>query len=233
MNIILIGAIIFVVVAVVYKVFFNKNGGTVYAEMYELNGGNLVRLNPKGNIKCSIKKQDNTPKLFLPKKYTNNEKQGIEIPKSSDYILNYPGIRLIKVIKVNENEFKLAKPQLIVSDGDYKLKFKPIERDISFWADNEQLRINHEWTTESTWDKIRPFAIISVAAIVALIMVGLALDKVGELADDAKEDRTAMTTLIAKLMDDPGSVANNLQEKQNDNKEILETETPTPPGNPQ
>lgn len=68
MNYFLIGAIIFVVIALIYKLFFKKTAGIVFAEIYELNGGNLVRLNPKGQSKCVIKKENNTFKLF----YQNN-----------------------------------------------------------------------------------------------------------------------------------------------------------------
>jgi hypothetical protein len=228
MNMVLIGAVIFVVIAIIYKFFFSNNNGVVYAEIYELNGGNLVRLNPKASSKCQIKKEQNTQKLFIPKRFTNNQKQGIEIPSSSDYIMNYNGLRLIKLIKINENEFKLAKPSLNVDEKEYTLKYKPIERDVAFWADNETMRVNSDYKTEDgLLKKLAPFIALGLVAIVCLMMISMTLDKAGEMTSDAKEERSAMTKLIGNLIDNPGSVANAINNKDS---EGIPTNVTKPPG---
>lgn len=154
--------------------------------------------------------------------------KGVEIPKSSDYLLNYGGIRLAKIIKINEEEFKLAKPQLLVNKDEYVLKYKPIERDISFWGDNELMRINTDYNNDNMWDKIKPYVALGIVAVVCMIMVISTLDRVGELSNEAKQERTDMTNLISRLMDDPGSVANQLQNTQNNNTQV-ETNVAKPP----
>lgn len=226
MNLILIGAIVFVIIALIYKVIGKGGKEIVYTEIYEVQGDSYIRLNPKFATKALIKKVDNTYKLFLPKKYTDGVKFGIETPKYSEYIVNSKGIKLIKVVKLSQGAFKLMIPDIKIDKTNASHSFKVIDRDISFWADNELLRIHQDYNVETRWDKVKPYVALGVVAVVCLLMIYCTLDKAGEILSDAAGESRETTSIITKFIDNPTDIANYINNKD---KESVTTNATKPP----
>jgi hypothetical protein len=192
----------------------------VWIEMYQLQGERLIRLNPKGNTKAYIKNDKGIHMLFLPKKY-NIDKKGVEIPKAQEYIPNFAGVPLLKVVKINEGEFKLLKHDTIVEEEEIDSQYTVLDRDISFWAQNQADRIDIDYKNESMWDKIKPFATLVVVGFICFLMVYATIDKVNEMALEAAGERKETINLIQNFIDAQRGSSIETQE--------VETDAPRPP----
>lgn len=226
MNILLIGAIVFVAFAVIYKFFFKKKNSVVYTEIYELNGNRLTRLNPKFPDKAKITEVNGVHELFLPKKYYSGTPFGLPVPEPQEYISNHMGVKLLKIAKVSENEFRSMNHDFEVSDEEIKSKYKVVDKDIAFWMKNQNERIDMDYKVESKWDKIKPLLTIGVVAVICLMMIYVTLEKAGEIMDSASGERKETTNLIQKFIDNPSGVANFIN---NDNREGIDTNATKPP----
>ena len=226
MNIILIGAIMFVVVAVVYKLFFKKKKGVVYTEIYELAGNRLTRLNPKFPVKSFIVEKDGIHELLLPKKYYSGAPFGLPIPDPQEYISNHMGIKLAKVVKVSETEFRTMKHDFVVNDKEIASHYKVIDKDVAFWIKNQTERADIDYKTESKWDKIKPLLAIGIVAVICLMMIYVTLEKAGEIMDSASGERKETTNLIQKFIENPAGVGNFINNK---GKENVNTNATKPP----
>lgn len=200
MNLVNTISIIVAVCLLVWYFFFRGKGKRlVFVEMYQLNGELLIRLNPKGATKCFIKKVDGIDQLFLPKLY-DKDKVGIEIPKAEEYIPNFAGVSLIKCVKINEGDFKLLKHDTTVTDDDIVSEYQVLDRDISFWAQNQQDRVENDYKNESTWDKIKPFATLALVGFLCFLMVYATIKQVNEMATEAAGERKETIDLIDRFI---------------------------------
>ena len=222
MNIMNILAFIVAGGLLVWYFFFRGNGKKlVYVEMYQLNGTLLIRLNPKGAAKAYIKKENGVDMLHIPKKY-DKDKTGIEIPKAEEYIPNFAGVSLIKIAKINEGEFKLLKHDVEITEDEIKSDYQVLDRDISFWAQNQYDRVENDYKNESTWDKIKPFATLAVVGFICFLMVYSTIKQVNEMATEAAGERKETIDLINKFIN---------REKVNTPQtgEVVETDAAKPP----
>lgn len=215
-------AVVFVVAAAIYKLI-GPRGQKVYLEIYGLNKNVLIRLNPKAATLAWIKDNDGIKELYVPKKYKGDTK-GIQVPNSKDYIPNYNGVKLLKVLIRNNGEVRLLDHSMVINKEEFMSDYKVIDQDISFWQANQIRRAQETYKTESTWDKIKPFAMLGMVMITAIIILYFTVDKVTDMAADAAGERRETVNLIQGFLD------RNKPNEESNSDQIIETDVPAPPG---